>query len=458
MTCPVCTLSFTKTRRIPITCQYCPYTACLECVKRHLHSIVEPSCLACSRKWQEEFLIEFLTRNYFVTVLIDKQVDILMAQQTALLPETVHYAEHQKQIDQHLIKSKELLNERSHQVEMVAFIRNRLTSISPQDPQYSELQAQYVVACRKRLQATSAYNALQLTAPSSTPKKTSSLLEQPKYITCPVLECNGYINLNSSSELPLPIYLECSLCNNYVCTLCHEIWQDITHQCNIEIIDSVKVINEDSKQCPGCKAYIYKTTGCYQMWCTQCHTAFDWNTGLKVNERIHNPHFKEYLEQCGQTLDFVSQDDVNAETITAELHRRGCYNPQIVNIAIHVNHVDGLIEYAIDSQLNGVEAYWLQLRVRLLLGRLKKKQWRVEIKKNMLKKKRLQTKRDILRTFVLAGQNICREFVNTKKTIDETILEYNTLCIYIYVKSLSVMMLACTGLHVLPTLQNLDSK
>lgn len=31
------------------------------------------------------------------------------------------------------------------------------------------------------------------------------------------------------------------------------------------------------------------------MWCTGCHTAFDWNTGRKVvSERLHNPHWLEY--------------------------------------------------------------------------------------------------------------------------------------------------------------------
>ena len=32
------------------------------------------------------------------------------------------------------------------------------------------------------------------------------------------------------------------------------------------------------------------------MWCVQCHTAFNWNTG-HIETRIHNPHYFEWLQQ-----------------------------------------------------------------------------------------------------------------------------------------------------------------
>ena len=33
------------------------------------------------------------------------------------------------------------------------------------------------------------------------------------------------------------------------------------------------------------------------MWCTSCHTAFDWRTGQIENGRIHNPHFIEFKKK-----------------------------------------------------------------------------------------------------------------------------------------------------------------
>jgi hypothetical protein len=52
------------------------------------------------------------------------------------------------------------------------------------------------------------------------------------------------------------------------------------------------------------------------MWCTQCHTGFNWKTG-NIETRLHNPHYFEYqrlhggLERapgdivCGRNLDWV---------------------------------------------------------------------------------------------------------------------------------------------------------
>jgi hypothetical protein len=31
------------------------------------------------------------------------------------------------------------------------------------------------------------------------------------------------------------------------------------------------------------------------MWCTQCHTAFDWKTRQIIKNRIHNPHYFDYV-------------------------------------------------------------------------------------------------------------------------------------------------------------------
>ena len=68
-----------------------------------------------------------------------------------------------------------------------------------------------------------------------------------------------------------------------------------THVCDANNIASALAIKKETKQCPGCHNRIFRVEGCSQMWCTGCHTAFDWNTGRKVSTTgLHNPHWFEY--------------------------------------------------------------------------------------------------------------------------------------------------------------------
>jgi len=54
------------------------------------------------------------------------------------------------------------------------------------------------------------------------------------------------------------------------------------------IIDGVR-------PCPSCRAPIMRTHGCNQMFCTICHTKFDWITGALLTDRGYdNPHHTEH--------------------------------------------------------------------------------------------------------------------------------------------------------------------
>jgi hypothetical protein len=54
------------------------------------------------------------------------------------------------------------------------------------------------------------------------------------------------------------------------------------------------MLKKDSKPCPKCQCLIFKISGCDQMWCTQCRTAFNWSNGNIVHNNIHNPHYHEW--------------------------------------------------------------------------------------------------------------------------------------------------------------------
>jgi hypothetical protein len=86
--------------------------------------------------------------------------------------------------------------------------------------------------------------------------------------------------------------------------MCHEIkglTRDAPHECNPETVATVSLLANDTKPCPSCRTGIFKINGCDQMWCTQCHTAFNWRTG-RIESNVHNPHYFEWLRRNGNNV------------------------------------------------------------------------------------------------------------------------------------------------------------
>ena len=103
---------------------------------------------------------------------------------------------------------------------------------------------------------------------------------------CPNQNCNGFILQGQDT---------CTSCNVTICQQC----LDICHpnkKCNDNIIKSIQLLKEETQTCPGCGIRIYKIEGCYQMWCTNCHTTFHYRTGQILNETTHNPHYIEWRQ------------------------------------------------------------------------------------------------------------------------------------------------------------------
>ncbi len=72
------------------------------------------------------------------------------------------------------------------------------------------------------------------------------------------------------------------------------------HTCKQEDIDTVEVIKSSTRPCPKCASRIQKSQGCSQMFCTNCHTGFDYNTGRIITTNFHNPHRMEWLATLGR--------------------------------------------------------------------------------------------------------------------------------------------------------------
>lgn len=137
--------------------------------------------------------------------------------------------------------------------------------------------------------------------------------------TCPVNGCLGYLGSICKRDDKDPNgshadnCLVCGMCRTRVCKDCLEIihHSQETHVCQKDIIKSVACIRQECKQCPKCAVLVYRVSGCDQMWCTMCHTAFSWKTGKHDTGPIHNPHWYEWQVAKNENgEDTIADDDI----------------------------------------------------------------------------------------------------------------------------------------------------
>lgn len=90
-------------------------------------------------------------------------------------------------------------------------------------------------------------------------------------------------------------------------------------------------MEKDTKPCPKCASMIFRISGCNDMWCTVCHTSFDWVSGqIIINRHIHNPHMVDWVREHGEINNGRACDDL----------------PTHHNIAVH----SGILNLPIDMK------------------------------------------------------------------------------------------------------------
>lgn len=112
--------------------------------------------------------------------------------------------------------------------------------------------------------------------------------EQQFVRRCAQKGCRGFLDLAG----------KCALCGGMTCRDC---WVGLASVGSHVCCASDLLIAAETKPCPTCQVPIYRIDGCYQMWCTQCRTAFSWTTGQVEVGMIHNPHYLEWQRRQGSS-------------------------------------------------------------------------------------------------------------------------------------------------------------
>lgn len=265
MECGICSEKFNKTTRKPIECESCKHICCRSCATKYMQSLhVDMHCMNCKEEWGRGFMIENFTKVFIGREYKNHLRDIYLEREISTITACVSYLESENKISS---SRKEIGNN----MELIRslYLRN------------DELR--------------NSINHEQTLMENFLNSRSSDSSEIEKIVIngrCQVDGCNGFITDKWS----------CSTCHTKICQTCMEQKND-NHECNPSIKESVSFIKNDTKPCPSCSIRVHRIEGCYQMWCTNCNTAFDWTHGtiIKNTQNFHNPHYTEYVQRNPNT-------------------------------------------------------------------------------------------------------------------------------------------------------------
>jgi len=377
--CEVCYEKYNKTVHSKIICEFsdCNYDVCKICVRTYLLGTTSmPNCMKCNKVWSEAFIVSNLNQSFVKTEYKEHRKKLLLEHQISRLPESMGSVENYK-----LIKTEEKEYER----------------IKEQMIELKKLENDL------RTKSYAKYNRIHQLRSGKTEKETKRAF----IMACVNNDCRGYLSTQ----------YKCDICELFTCSKCLDIighTKNDPHTCKDENVQSAELIRKETKPCPKCGTRISKLSGCDQMWCTECHVAFSWNTGRIDTGTVHNPEFYRYMQTtngegvaprnpgdviCGgmpgyydlkkHILDKIvyNHDIKNVEEKKTEHDRITAFKKKINTIHRNLAHIS---QYEVNRYRETVRNLdnFEDERVKYLVNEITKKEFAAKIYNNDVKRKK----------------------------------------------------------------------
>ncbi len=179
--------------------------------------------------------------------------------------------------------------------------------------------------------------------------------------------------------------------------------QSCKHTCDPEDVHTVEVIKSSTKPCPKCAARIQKSMGCSQMFCTSCHTGFDYNTGKIITSNFHNPHRIEWL----QSLRLHNMSEFEAAGNCDEFHFINSYSSKLNWYYGQRNHAQQMIaHYRENMTVSDFDMYFNLCMY--VTNEISKKQYKQILKQICLQQKKLEILEMIYNEYNIVVTDILR--------------------------------------------------
>ena len=390
--CSVCTNPFSKSTRKAITCEFCPYIACMTCVKTYLlQTVHQPHCMNCRKEWTLDMLNARLPASFMKDEYRKMRETVFFEEEKTHLPAL--------QVEAERLKTIERLN-----IDMMKIERKKQENNEKEDQLVSTQRAIH----RELTKQTDELYAKQVDLRNNRRPR-----EKREFIMkCPLNECRGFLSTA----------YKCGLCETMICKDCHKS-KDETHECNPDDAATITELMRSTKPCPKCHCRIYKTDGCDQMFCIQCHTAFSWRTGEIESGVIHNPHYFEALRAGNIRDPRHRQDHGPCGPMPTFYTIRQIMRKEPIKIQEMLTHI-----YQEISHHRAVTLVRLTQRenrdtdrIKYLMGQLEEKKFKQHIYVYHQTTLRKQEEHQILDSYVTIGEELFRSLTieNAKEILDQ---------------------------------------
>lgn len=398
--CVICCEAYTAVVRKKVECGHCQEACCAPCFQKYLLSLQgDPHCMSCKRAFDREFLSMHLSRTWLLSVYKQHRERVLLEREMALLPATQDALQNYKHCMRLEDELRQLDETRHALLQDVYRLNYRAT------------------AMRRSIDTMRASN--YATRPETPAAAVAPTTERRQFVrACPVDGCRGFLSTA----------WKCGTCETRVCKDCGEP-RDEAHRCDPDVAASHALMQKDSRPCPKCASMIHKVDGCSQIWCTQCHVAFDWHTGKVVtNGIIHNPHYYEWLRRtrgqvprnpgdvpCGGLPGIHDVDALLRRTAAAVDKARVVRN--VHRVVRHLQGVD--IPNLRRDARNGHDRN-LDLRLAYLMHKLDGDEWRKKLQQREKRRERAAATLQVYDMFCAAATDMFRNMVGGGSSPSDT--------------------------------------
>ena len=280
MECPICINNFTATVRKRVSCPHCGQEACMPCIQKYiLESSEDPDCLFCRKEISRFFLQQNLPKSFIDGPFAKKRAEILWRREQSFIPRAQ-------------IQAQRIVASETYDQENIKPVREIILELNRRKRELEEKLEECYIEFNKGFRVKDKILRGEIDIETGKPIKDKT--EKTKFVRkCAFTDCLGWL---SSSW-------KCGLCENYTCSDCFAILgkkkrndKENPHTCSKEDLETATLIRNNTKPCPKCGEAIEKAEGCDVMFCTSCHTGFNWKTSKILNgDAIHNPHYFEWL-------------------------------------------------------------------------------------------------------------------------------------------------------------------